>query len=158
MRSILLIGLIAACGGGGSDTDSTDLNDAGDYNCAADTRGETYVVGLDHQGDGKALDFKLMNADPAPPARNDNDWDVEISSMTSGVVGDGVAGGQLIVTPYMPDHAHGSPIQVTITDNGQGMYHLHRVNLWMPGLWETTIQAATSAGSDSTVFRFCISE
>ena len=144
----------AACGGGGVVMD----NDAGTYNCANETRADTFVVGLDKHGAATALDFKLVQADPAPPARNDNTWQLQISAMSGGTVGSTVAGASLTVTPFMPDHQHGTPIQVGITDKGGGMYELSPVNMWMPGLWETTIQASSASGSDQAVFRFCIPE
>jgi hypothetical protein len=28
--------------------------------------------------------------------------------------------------------------------------------MWMPGLWQTTIEASAGADSDSAVFAFCI--
>lgn len=158
MRPILatmLFGSLAACGGG---TDVTvDADEDAPYNCAADTRGETYMIDLDHKGDSGILDFKLHAAVPAPPARLENQWDIEISPMTGASAGEGVAGGHLSVVPYMPDHGHISPEKPVVTDMDKGMYHLDKVFLWMPGVWETTIQATTSAGTDSTVFRFCIS-
>jgi hypothetical protein len=152
MRLACTAVLLAACG------TSSMTGDDQTYNCATETRADTFVVGLDKVGQSGNLDFKLMTADPAPPARDDNTWTVQISSMTGGVVGQGVAGMQLQVTPFMPDHQHGTPIQVGITDKGGGTYELSPVNLWMPGLWQTTIQAASGSGSDAAVFAFCIPE
>ena len=144
--------LAAACG------TSAMGDDQGPYNCAAETRADTFVVGLDKQGEAGKLDFKLVTAFPAPPTRGDNTWRLQISAMTSGVVGSGVSGASLAVTPFMPDHQHGSPVQVAITDMGSGAYVLAPVNLWMPGLWETTVQATSGAMADQAVFRFCIPE
>ena len=156
MRALIATGLVmfAACGGGGV----VDTADSATYNCATETRADPFAVGLDKHGEAGALDFKLMQADPAPPARGDNTWQLQISAMSAGNVGATVAGAQLMVTPFMPDHAHGTPIQVAITDKGSGMYTLSPVNLWMPGLWETTIQATSGSSSDQAVFRFCIPE
>jgi len=145
--------LAAACG-----TSNTGDDQLGPYNCAAETRADTFVVGLDKVGDASKLDFKLMTADPAPPTRGDNTWELQVSAMAAGVVGNGVAGAQLTATPFMPDHQHGSPVQVAITDMGSGKYELAPVNLWMPGLWETTVQVTSGATSDQAVFRFCIPE
>ncbi len=156
MRSLIatvLFASLAACTGGG-----TMSGDDQPYNCAAETRADTFKVGLDKVGSGGVLDFKLMTADPAPPARGDNTWNIQMSAMTSGVVGNGVAGGSLSVTPFMPDHAHGSPIPVVVTDKGGGAYELSPVNLWMPGLWQTTIEATSASGTDVAVFAFCIPE
>nr|MBA3538160.1 FixH family protein [Deltaproteobacteria bacterium] len=103
-----------------------------------------------------ALDFKLMTANPAPPARGDNIWTLQVSAMAGGTVGAPVAGGMLTVTPFMPDHQHGTPLRVEITDQGNGMYELSPVNMWMPGLWETTIQVSSASGTDQAIYRFCI--
>lgn len=156
MRSLIAIPLfasLAACMGGG-----TSADDQAPYNCAIETRADTFVVGLDKVGAGMELDFKLMTAAPAPPARGDNTWSLQLSAMAAGVVGSGVAGATLTATPFMPDHMHGSPIQVVVTDKGGGAYELSPVNLWMPGLWQTTVTATSASGSDQTVFAFCIPE
>jgi hypothetical protein len=153
MRVELVIGVglvIAGCGTNNSD-------DTMDVDCSMVTGTDTFVVGLEHAGVGGALDFKLMSADPAPPARGDNTWIVQINSMASGVVGDAVNGASLVVTPFMPAHQHGSPITVQITPEAtSGQYQLSPVNLWMPGVWETTVQATSGPSSDRAVFKFCI--
>lgn len=142
------VGLLAACGG--------DDGTGDDVDCSTVTGADTFVVGLEKPGSGGSLDFKMMSATPAPPARGDNSWQFQISSMSSGVVGAPVDGAMLQVTPFMPAHQHGSPIQVQITDEGSGTYTLSPVNLWMPGVWETTIRATTTSSSDSVVYKFCI--
>ena len=148
-----VVPLAGAC----ADNSSMQGDDGSSYNCAAETRADDFVIGLEKQGLSGALDFKLMTADPAPPARNDNTWVVQINSMAAGVVGSPASGATLTVTPFMPDHQHGTPIEVQIEampDAGQ--YKLSPINMWMPGLWETTITASSAAGTDSTVYRFCI--
>jgi len=153
MRTILASTLLlAACGGGGSTTPDAEV-----INCATETRADTFVVGLEKAGDAGALDFKLISADPAPPARNDNTWVVQVNAMASGVVGAPVDGATLSVTPFMPDHQHGAGKTVIVAPaTAPGQYTLTPINMWMPGLWETTIDAASASGNDSVVFRFCI--
>ena len=107
------------------------------YNCAADTRAETYTAGDEHMGLDGTIDVKLLSSDPAPPARGNNSWVILLSSMSAGVVGapmDGLAS-DITVTPYMPDHMHGTQILVEVTpvDGQTGEYTLSPVNLWMPG-------------------------
>jgi hypothetical protein len=145
------MGLVAACGTNGDDTGGT-------VDCSMVTDADTFVVGLEKPGMNGALDFQMMSAMPAPPARGDNTWVVQINTMSSGVVGDPADGLTLMVTPFMPAHQHGSPIQVQITPMTEpGQYQLSPVNLWMPGVWETTIRATTaSQTSDLAVYRFCI--
>jgi hypothetical protein len=150
LLAVSLFSLVAACG--------TDDPSDEPVDCTKVTGTDTFVVGLDKPGDSGVLDFQMMSADPAPPARDDNTWIVQINSMQSGVVGAPIDGATLAVTPFMPAHQHGSPIRVQITPvAGQpGQYSLSPVNLWMPGVWETTIKATSGDTSDTAIYRFCI--
>jgi hypothetical protein len=144
----------AACGAvdGGHDADD------GVVNCAVETTADEFVVGLEKAGATGRLNFQLMSATPAPPARGDNEWVLQVSALTNGVVGAPVSGATMFVTPFMPKHQHGTPIDVVIEAMpAAGQYKLSPVNLWMPGLWETEIEVtASSSGTDSAVYRFCI--
>ena len=153
MRSVLATLVVAAaCGGGGSTTPDAEV-----VNCATETRDDTFVVGLEKAGDAGMLDYKLISADPAPPARNDNTWVIQINAMSGGVVGAPVTGATVGVTPFMPDHQHGAGKRVVITPLADpGQYQLSPINMWMPGLWETAIDAQSASGNDTVVFRFCI--
>ena len=151
MRLPILMLSLAACSGGEMPGDDEPVN------CATETRDDEFVVGLAKTGPGGALEFKLMSANPAPPARDDNTWELQVSSVTGGTVGAPVSGASLTVTPFMPDHQHGSGKSVVVEPMSEaGHYMLTPINLWMPGLWETTISAASASGNDSVVFRFCI--
>lgn len=151
MRTILafLIAPLAACSGGGHHGD-----DAESYNCADEDRDDEFVVGIEKAGQNGKLMFKLLEATPAPPARGDNTWILQLTSQGAAAP---VTGAAMVVTPFMPDHNHGTPIQVTIepmpTD---GQYKLTPVNLWMPGVWATTIEAQAGQDVDKAVFTFCI--
>lgn len=139
---------LAACSSGSSATP-----DAG-ANCVGDPRGETFVVGITKTGKDNRLTFALMEATPAPPARGDNTWLVDISQAGVPVVGAAVT-----VKPFMPDHRHGSAIDAIVTPDPvvPGRYQLAPVNLWMPGIWEVTITATPVGGTkDLAVFSFCI--
>ena len=153
----LLLACLAACGGSKSSQPDADITS---FNCAADTRGETYAPGLDHPE--ATADFKLLSSNPAPPSRGNNTWLLQINAMAAGVVGDPMAGleNDMTVTPFMPDHQHGSPIDAVITPvaNMPGQYQLDPVNLWMPGVWQTTIAFNNGTTQSSTVFTFCLSE
>jgi hypothetical protein len=148
MRSVLFCVLLAACG-----TDSGD--DGMEVDCTMVTGADTFTVGLEKMGQGGTLDFKLLSATPSPPARGDNSWVVQINQTASGAAP--LEGAQLQVTPFMPAHQHGSPIMVQITPMPDaGQYKLEPVNLWMPGVWETTIRASAGSSTDSAVYKFCI--
>lgn len=151
---ILCLGL-AACGtnGSSSDDDGSDTVD-----CSMVQNADIFKVGLEHPGVNGNIDFKMMSIDPAPnPARGDNTWVVQINQIASGVVGSPMDGATFHVTPFMPAHQHGTPVEVQITPAGMpGQYTLSPVNLWMPGVWETTIDVTSGATTDNAVYRFCI--
>jgi hypothetical protein len=149
MRLFLILGVVLGLG-----ACSDDGHDGTSYNCAAETRDDEFVVGLSKPGEGSQLEFKLMSSDPAPPARGDNTWVLQLSTMAAPVTP--VTGAAMSVTPFMPDHEHGSGKTVTVTPMTEpGQYRLEPVNLWMPGLWEITVQVS-GATSDRAVFRFCL--
>jgi hypothetical protein len=143
------IAALAACGTDDASDDPVD--------CSKVTNADTFVVGLEKHGASGAMDFKLMSATPSPPARGDNTWVLQLNSMSSGVVGAPIDGAMLDVTPFMPAHQHGSQIKAVITPGTTaGEYNIAPVNLWMTGVWETTIRATDSTTTDSAVYRFCI--
>jgi hypothetical protein len=154
MRAFLALAValtaLGACHGGDPPPDADE-----GLACIASGRGETYVVGLEHTGAGGQLDFKLMSALPAPPAFSDNTWMIQINAMSGGVVGAPANGATLTVTPFMPDHKHGT-LRVNIEAMPDGQYQLTPITMWMAGLWETTIDAQIGSVHDTTVYRFCI--
>ncbi|HEY0992778.1 MAG TPA: FixH family protein [Kofleriaceae bacterium] len=153
MRPILLVAalVVAACGSGAAAADADE-----GLACVAAHRGEDYAVGLEHPGKNGQLDFKLMSATPAPPGFSDNTWILQINAMSGGVVGAPATGATLTVTPFMPDHAHGT-LRVDVQPMPDaGQYKLSPITLWMAGLWEITIDVQAGSTRDSTVYRFCI--
>lgn len=147
---VALLGL-AACG-----TDDGH-DDAMDVDCATVTDVDTFVVGLDKPGKSGVYDFKLMSATPAPPARGNNTWVLQVNALDAGVVGAPVDGATIKVTPFMPSHQHGTGVVVEITPMTEpGQYQLSPVNLWMQGVWETTIRATVDTTTDTAMFKFCV--
>jgi hypothetical protein len=148
--SVLALGL-AACGTDGHGDDEPEVD------CATVTTDDTFVVGLEKPGTSGLYNFKLMSAVPAPPARGNNTWVVQVNAMNAGVVGAPVDGATIKVTPFMPAHEHGTGVAVVITPMTEpGQYELSPVNLWMQGVWETTIRATLDTTSDSAVYKFCV--
>ena len=128
-------------------------DDSGDddtmVNCDLETRDDVFVIGLAKAG--QQVTFRFVSATPAPPARGDNTWLLQLDTAAGPL-----SGATLRVSPFMPDHGHGTSIDVGITPMTEpGQYELSPVNLWMPALWDTTI-TVTSPMTDSAVFRFCI--
>jgi hypothetical protein len=157
MRSIVLARLVAmgvAMAGCGSGASTADADEG--LACAAAHRGEDYAVGLEHAGKDGELNFRLMSATPAPPGFSDNTWILQVNTMSGGVVGAPATGASFIVTPFMPDHSHGT-LRVDVTPMPEaGQYRLAPITLWMAGLWEITIDVQAGAVRDSTIYRFCI--
>ncbi len=154
LLAIAMTSSLAACG-----ADDGHGDDDAPVNCALETTADEFVVGLQKPGVNGMLDFKLMSATPAPPARGDNTWVLQVNSMTNGVVGAPISGATVYVTPFMPKHQHGSPVDTEVRAMpAAGQYELSPVNLWMPGLWETTIEvdATVSSGADSVIYKFCL--
>jgi YtkA-like len=155
MRALLLAaatvvaGAAAGCGNGGGTPAAPDAA----YDCSVETRADHFAVGMAKPGSQGTLTFKLMSSTPAPPSRGDNTWQIDV--VDAG--GSPVAGAAMVVTPFMPDHNHGTQIKAVITEPSPGHYEAKPVNLWMPGLWQVTI-IATPPGkpADRAVFSFCI--
>ena len=147
---------LAACG-----TSDDTMEDA-PVDCSKAMPGvDMFVAGIEHPGDKGMYNFKLVDAMPAPPARsmagNFNTWTLQVNALSAGVVGAPVSNADIRVTPYMPAHMHGSGVPVEITPMSEpGQYKLGDINLWMQGVWETTVRATVDPTSDSTVFKFCI--
>lgn len=149
--SVVLVLGIVACGG----DDGHGHEDVVD--CSTVTGVDTFVVGLEKAGGNGIFNFRMLSASPAPPARGDNTWIVQINALNAGVIGDPVENVELRVTPFMPAHQHGTAVPIEITPLADpGQYELSPVNLWMQGVWETTIRATVDTMIDSTVFKFCV--
>lgn len=143
--------LATACSGGGDGAADAAID------CSMVTGVDTFTVGLEKDGVGGKLAFKLMSMDPAPMMRGDaNSWLVEVDSMSAGVVGAPLAGADLLLSPYMPAHMHG-PGEDPIMSAGptDGQYKIDRINTWMPGVWQMTLSVSTPV-ADRAVYNFCI--
>lgn len=151
----VILALACAFTGAGSLGCSDDAGDDGGatYNCEAETRDEQFLAGMQKVGAG-GVQVTLMSATPAPPGRDDNTWVIDVAQG-----GAPLADATIEVTPFMPDHRHGTSVAVVVTPDATtpGRYELSPINLWMPGLWEITIEVTPAGGArDSVVFRFCI--
>jgi hypothetical protein len=141
----LALALLApACAG-----DDDDGGDHTEVNCATETRDDEYVAGMSKDGD--VFTFRLMDSVPAPPDKDDNAWTIRVEDG-----GEGVPGLAVDVSLNMPDHGHGTPVPVEITDEGDGVYVADPLNMWMPGLWDVKITADDGAADDDVTFRFCV--
>ncbi len=150
---VLAATLVVAAGCSGDDGGHDGATDANEpVNCATVVDDDEFVVGLTKAGSSARYDFALMGADPAPPSRGDNAWQLELTA-----AGAPQADAAISVFPFMPTHGHTSPTAVKITPGATpGRYELASVNFWMPGVWEVTIDATVGGVTDTALFRFCI--
>jgi hypothetical protein len=134
-------------------TAEDDDADAGPSGCAAEDRDDVYTLGLERSGEHVMVRF--VDAMPAPPARFDNTWVLDVLDPATGMPLDDA---ELTVEPYMPDHNHGTSIQCNVEKMAEpGRVMLEPVNLFMPGLWDVRLHFAMADGtSDLVVFRFCV--
>ena len=121
--------------------------------CMNDPRAMTYtadmVLPMSVSGN---LKFELVSSMPGPPIKGTNTWTIKLLDHNNQPVTDAM----FKVTPFMPDHGHGTSVVPTITPMGDS-YQITNVYLFMAGLWMVTIEVdASSAGADSGVFYFCV--
>ncbi|MEZ4227366.1 MAG: FixH family protein [Polyangiaceae bacterium] len=152
MRSLCLLMLLGLVGCGGDDG-SSGGGSGGTSALPCAGRGETFAAGMAKEGASKQLSFTLMSSDPAPPQLFDNTWRVRVEEGSQPLTG-----ATLTVKTWMPDHDHASPKKTSVTEASDGQYDLSPVNLFMPGLWEITVQAKKDSTEDEALFSFCIGE
>jgi hypothetical protein len=120
--------------------------------CASDARKDVYTAGLSKQGAG--LTVKIVDATPAPPAKGTNVMTLQVLDGA----GKPLDGASVQVTPFMPDHGHGSAVPPVVTPAGSdGKYAVDKVYLAMAGLWQLTITVTPAGGTrGEVVFSFCL--
>ena len=152
MRFLAAALVLCACtssDGGATSSDSATPADAGPtVTCQNDSRVDTYVANLTKTSSSGQMKVTLVASDPAPPVRGNNTWSVKVTDGAGGAVN----GASLAVTPFMPDHGHGTSVKAAINAKGDGVYEITPLYLFMPGVWKITI----ANGTDSVDFFFCV--
>lgn len=137
-----------------SDDKSSSTNDASDAamtggSCASETRADTYAAGLEKVSASGNLRVSLLDASPAPPQKGDNVWTIAVHDAADAPID----GATLTMTPFMPDHGHGSAVTPVVAPAGEsGKYTIDKIYLPMAGYWEMTIRL----GEEQVVFGFCV--
>jgi len=142
--------LLLACGDDSGGTGGAGGNTIG---CMNDPRAMIYTADmmLPMSVSGN-LKFELVNSMPGPPIKGTDTWMLKLLDHNN----QPVTGAMLKVTPFMPDHGHGTSVVPTITPMGDS-YQISNLYLFMAGLWMVTIEVdASAAGADTGVFYFCI--
>ncbi|HEY2515142.1 MAG TPA: FixH family protein [Polyangiaceae bacterium] len=143
----------------GQTLEDASLIDGSDSLCATDPRAESFVSGIQAKGASGAASVTIDSATPSTPIKGNNEWIVSVTD-AQGAPLDGLT---ITVSPFMPDHGHGSSITPQIAPLGGGKYDITLINLFMPGIWQITLTLATPGDGgqaqaiDSAVFTFCIS-
>lgn len=134
--------------GGGDDVAEDDFD--GLMPVACNDRGEP-LDGLTASGDG--MELHVVEFEPAPPVIGDNSWLVELSVDDEPLAG---VEADIVVSPRMPDHGHGSPVMVGVAEEMDGVYRLSPVNTFMPGYWEIELSIEAEDVDASVSFGVCI--
>lgn len=151
----LIACLVGVAGCPAKETTNTNMNDAAmgmaANPCADDPRAQTYKPGIEQDGSMGQMHFTLLKSDPTPMIKGTNTWQLGLTDTS----GNPVTNADITITPYMPDHGHGTSIIAKATAKDGG-YELTPLYLFMGGIWEVTIAAKTDTLDDSAVFTFCI--
>jgi hypothetical protein len=145
--------LLAACSSGSEPATGSSSGSSGAFQttaCDQDTRKDVYTAGLAKQAAG--LTVKILESTPSPPQKGTNTMTLEIDD-AAGVPLDGAT---VAVTPWMPDHAHGSALTPVVAPLGGGKYAVTKIYYPMPGLWQVTVSVQLpGAAAREVVFNFC---
>lgn len=146
MGAAALAATAMGCGGGAENTDGAL------FSCETETRAVEYMPGLTRTSASGAWQAVLVTSEPGPPIKGTNTWTMKVLDAA------GAAHDDITVTArtFMPDHNHGSTIKAHVTPTGDGRYRVTPLYLYMPGLWQVTLDVETADGPDSVMFPICI--
>ena len=144
---ILIVGFCVSLGLGGCPSTGTETSNV----CGDETRSQTYVEGVTAASESD-YSVQLMSADPAPPNVNENLWALYITDGSDM----GVEGCTATLTPFMPDHGHGSSATPSwVERSDEAGYYDTDVLFIMPGYWEVTVELDCGGDVSEHLFAFC---
>jgi len=148
---VVLTGLaLTGCGSDG-DGGAGGSSGGGATTCEQDTRKDVYIAGLSKQA--PLFSVKLVESTPAPPAKGTNAVTLQLVD-AGGKPLDGLV---VAVTPFMPDHGHGSAVTPVVTALGDGKYRVEKIYYPMAGLWRLTVTVTQpTAAPQEVTFQFCL--
>jgi hypothetical protein len=152
----LALSALGACSGSSSEPDGTAGDPEGTVSCEQDPRVDSYQ-GLARTGDLGVLTFRLAQAEPAPPAKGNNTFHLDITDAAGAPVA-----GALKIDLKMPDHGHGTSVKPKVSyDPATSEWTVDPLYLFMPGVWRIQLEAyagaaTTGAALDRTALFFCI--
>jgi hypothetical protein len=146
-------------------TAAVDASDEGSSCVTLGYHADPFSVGMKKEGTAGSFSFVLSAADPAPPDDPTmNTWTVQVLDPTGKPVTDALIslpvnnvalGWPNVKNPWMPTMHHGSSIETTVTNNGDGTAKL-QIYFSMSGLWQTFVVAQSGSVTDSATFAFCL--
>jgi hypothetical protein len=145
-----LAAVATSCG----DTGAPPIDSGPLYACATETRAVAYVPNLSRTSATGTYTAVLVMADPAPPAKGNNSWTVEIRDASQAPV-DGLT---ITGAANMPDHGHPPSVKPVVKATGApGQYSVMPLDFFMAGYWEVTLTFQPPGGAkESIVFNICI--
>ncbi|HUB09665.1 MAG TPA: FixH family protein [Myxococcales bacterium] len=139
---LLVLGAAAACGGTGAAAPDAGATDGG--GCAFPAQPFQTVSSASGQ-----LSIELRSCPVQPPTAGENTIEYTITD-ASGAPQDGLTLG---IVPWMPAMDHGTSAKPIITDQGDGVYVVQNVYLFMSGEWQlqTSISGPLTDSATPTI-------
>lgn len=153
LTAVVAFAFAIGCGGESHDHENHAHENHANHGTATNNAGDvdTYSDGLMKMGAEGEVMVMLMTADPAPPDVGDNTWTLRIVDMDENPID----GATVTVTPFMHAHGHGTtPADFDAKFSQDGTYEVGPIDLFMPGVWETTITVDTGDATDEVKYTF----
>lgn len=148
LSAALVVALAAACG---SSDHEPDAHGGESTTCPSPERLDDWTLPLAKTSG--AFTVTVESASPSPLVKGRNTLVVAVRDAAAAPV-DGAA---VALTPFMPDHGHGSTVLPTVRALGGGRYEVGDVVLPMAGLWELALAVTPPGGAEvRVVFVVCI--
>ncbi len=112
------------------------------------------VLGCTAKGDKDAAEGELTvqaTLSPSTPKVGVHTMEVHVLR-----AGQPVEGAVITVTPFMPEHGHGSTDTPHVIESGGGVYRATPVTFIMSGTWEVTVDAKAGSARGRHVFTYSV--
>lgn len=148
--------LLVGCSNGETHEHTTgDGPDGGSVATACGGRGQG-LEGLEVSAEvdaGGRLTLSFVDGEPMPPIVGNNSWSFRLE-LDGEPLADASSG--ITVTPFMPDHGHGTPTAVNVEEEHAGTYRFEPVHTRMAGYWEMRVDVESDDVSAKLVFGVCV--
>lgn len=133
----------------------TATPDADFVSCVGETRATPYAPGMQVTSTNGTFVVKLLSNTYTDPTgtkdeafvKGNDVWTVETDIAATMMPVDGLS---ISVSPYMPDHGHGTTPVGVMPVGSDGKYMIEPVNLYMAGYWEVTFRIVETPPVDAT--------